>query len=365
MRKKKFNIDRTPERVELMKLMASEDRNVAYKAQLAFAAFLRPIVQRLLDQRDTTSAIFRQEVLAKGAPQTIPIDPYIGAAENDWLVWSTTKAGGLHTQTVEGLTEYPFIYSNLDSALYLNKDYVEQSRLDLMAKAINRLVQEFVAKRERLGWTAILTALAAGTSTNGQNHVINSTTAGRLQIDDFNRLKTLVTRLYISFAGGSISGDYGLTDMYMSPERMADIRALSYQPVNTLATPNTDESTVLGLPDRIREDIFRAAGTSTLWDVTLHELRELGTGRKLNQIFDTLSTDVPAYANATQDLVIGMDLSQDTCISPVQGDNAGGTLVTKVDDQFYASRMDKVGWTFSQKISYNVIDNRWIVGLIV
>ena len=365
MRKKKFTIERNPERVELMKLMASEDRNQAYQAQVAFAAFLRPLVQRLLDQKSTVAEIFRKEIVPKGAPQTIPIDPYVDYREGDFHVWSTTKAGGLHTQTVEGLSEYPFIYSNLDSALYFPNDFIEQARLDLVAKGINRVVQEFVAKEERLGWTAILTALAAGTNTNGQNHVITATTADRLQLDDFNRLKVLVTRLYQSFASGSIKGDYGLTDMYMSPERMADIRAWVYQPMNTIAIPDTTESTVLALPDGIREDIFRAAGTATLWDVTLHELRELGDARKLGVIFDTLSTDTPTFTNATMDLVIGMDLSQDNCISPVQGDASGNTVKVKTDDQFYASRQEKIGWTFSKSISYTITDNRWVVGLIV
>lgn len=365
MRKKKFTIERTPERVELMKLMASEDANQAYQAQLSLAGFLRQMVQRLIDQRSTVSEIFRKEILPKGAPQTVPIDPYVDYHEGDFHVWSTTKAGGLTTQTVEGLSEYPFIYSNLDSALYLSKDFIEQSRLDLMAKAINRVVQEFVAKEERLGWTAILTALAAGTNTNGQNHVITSTEANRLQLDDFNRAKTLVTRLYQSFASGSIAGDYGLTDMYLSPERMADIRAWVYQPMNTIAIPDTAESTVLALPDGIREDIFRAAGTSTLWDVTLHELRELGDGRKLNRIFDTLSTDTPSFTAASDDLVIGMDLSQDNCISPVSGDATGNTVKVTVDNQWYASRSEKVGWTFRKDIAYLIADNRFIVGVKV
>lgn len=366
MKMNKFDIERTPERVELMKAMASEDITIAHKAQLAFAAqFLRPMVQRLIDQKSTVSQIFRKQVLAKGVPQTIPIDPYADYHEGDFHVWSITKAGGLHTQTVEGLSEYPFLYHNLDSALYLEKDYIEQSRLDLMAKAINRIVQEFVAKEERMGWTAILSSLASGTNTNGQNHTITSTTPDRLQLDDFNRLKTLVTRLYQSFAGGSIAGDYGLTDAWISPERSADLRSWVYNPLNTLAIPNTDESTALGLPDNIREGIYRAAGVSEIWGVTIHELRELGDGRKLNQIFAQVTTGSPSFSATTDDLVIGMDLSQDVAISPVAGDATGNTVSVKVDNQFMYNRENKIGWTFRKDVAYLIIDNRWIVGLKV
>ena len=367
MRKKKFTIASTPERSELFKLMASEDMSIAYQSQVSFATFLRPIVQRLIDQKATVSDIFRTEVIANGAPQTIPIDPYADYHEGDFHVWSTNRAGGLASQTVEGLSEYPFTYSNLDSALYLDKSYVENARLDLMAKAMNRVVQEFVAKQERLGWTAILTALAAGTSTQGQNHVIDSTTENRLQPDDFNRLRTLVTRLYQSFAGGSIAGDYGLTDIYLSPERMADLRALAYNPVNTIVVPSAaTTSTALALPDAVREGIFNGAGLSVFQGITLHELRELGDGRKLSVIFKALTTNTPAFTSATDDLVIGMDLSQDNCISPVKGDSDGTSTVSiKVDNQFYATRMEKLGWYFKREIAYTITDNRFIVGLIV
>lgn len=376
MRKKKFTIPSTPERSELFKLMASDDVSVAYQSQVSFAAFLRPIVQRLIDQKATVSDIFRTEVIAKGAPQTIPIDPYASYSEGDFHVWSTTKAGGLTTQTVEGLSEYPFTYSSLDSALYLDKSYVENARLDLMAKALNRVVQEFVAKKERLGWTALLTSLSAGTNTNGQNHVLTSTTPDRFQIDDFNRLKTLVTRLYQSFAGGSIDGDYGMTDLYLSPKRMEDIRGMAYNPVNTILGPtavgatvaNYTNTTAVPLPDSIREQIFRGAGLATLFDVTIHELRELGDGRKLNTIYKAVpgSTNGLSYTTATDDLVIGLDLSQDTCICPVAGDVDGSSSVSvKVDNQFAFSRAEKLGWYFKQQVSYNVIDNRFICGMIV
>lgn len=370
MRKKKFTIPSTPERQELFKLMASDDAMVAYQSQVSFATFLRPIVQRLLDQKATVTDIFRTEVMAKGAPQTIPIDPYADYHEGDFHVWSTTKAGGLATQTVEGLSEYPFTYANLDSALYLDKSYVEQARLDLMAKAINRVVQEFVAKSERLGWTALLTALVNGYNTQGKNHTIDSATSS-MQIDDFNKLKVLVTRLYMSFAGGSISGDYGLTDMYLSPERVADLRRFSYNPMNTQSSPASDASNHSGnvaLPDSVREKIFNAAGTQELWGVTIHELRELGVNRKLSQIYKTVLSAQAANTNtftlASDDLAIGLDLSQDNCISPVQADSDGsGTVSVKVDNQFYATRMEKLGWYFKQNRSFLVVDNRFIVGM--
>ena len=96
MKRQKFTIDRTPKRVELMKMMASDDQIVAYKAQMAFASFMLTYIQRLIDQKSTVSEIFTDVAIAKGAPQTIPIDPYADYKEGDFHVWSTTKAGGLN-----------------------------------------------------------------------------------------------------------------------------------------------------------------------------------------------------------------------------------------------------------------------------
>ena len=77
MKNKKLVITKTPERSELMKLMASEDRGVAYQAQTAFASFLRPIVQRLLDQKATVNYIYSDVSIGKNDNPTVPLDPYV------------------------------------------------------------------------------------------------------------------------------------------------------------------------------------------------------------------------------------------------------------------------------------------------
>lgn len=365
--KKRKSIERTPRRVELMQLMASENPQVAYQAQVAFAAFLGPMVQRLLDQSSTVSMIYDDVLIPKGAPQTVPVDPYQYYKEGEYRVWSVTKGGNLHTQGTEGLTEYPFVFYPLNSAISFDKDYAEFARLDLMTNDIHRVVQEFTAKQERNGWAPILAALAYGATSNpnGLNNSIAANTAGYFQIDDFNKMKTRHSRIYESFAGGSIAGDYGMSDMFLSPERMEDVRSFSYQPLNTRVVPaGATTSTALGLPDSVRERLFDAAGTMEIWGVQLHELKELGVNRKLSNIFNTYYSGTPSFTVASQDLVLGMDLGTQSCKRPVRIDKNGGQLLVKPDDQ-WVSRAEKIGWYMSLNEARVVVDNRFITAAFV
>jgi hypothetical protein len=365
--KKRNTIERTPRRVELMQLMASENPQIAYQAQVAFAAFLGPMVQRLLDQAATVNAIYDDVLIPKGAPQTVPVDPYQTYREGEFRVWSVTKGGSLHTQGTEGLTEYPFVFYSLDSAISFDKDYAEFARLDLMTNDIHRVVQEFVAKQERNGWAPILAALAYGATSNlnGLNNSIGATTAGIFQIDDFNNLMLRHSRIYESFAGGNVAGDYGMTDMFLSPERMADVRAFAYQPMNTRAgSLASSGATALGLPDAVRQRLFDGAGTMEIYGIQLHQLKELGVNRKLTNIFNTYYSGTPSFTVGTQDLVLGMDLGTQSCKRPVRIDKNGGQLSVKPDDQ-WVSRAEKIGWYMKLVESRVVVDNRFVTACFV
>jgi len=357
---RKFKIEKTPQRAELMQRMASEDPIVAREAQVAFASFLAPLIQRSLDQKATVNQIYSDYPLSKGDQPTIPIDPYVDYVQGDISIWSQAAAGGLATNIVQGLTEYAFNFYKLYSALALDKSYIEEARLPLMAAAINKTIQEFIVKQEVNGWNPICSLLATAT-TNGLSHVINATTPGVFQLDDFNNLILRGTRLYQSFAGGSIDGSTGATDLFLSPERMADIRGFAYQPMNTRATPDTNESTAVPLPDSIREEIYRNAGAPSIYGKDLNELRELGPGRKLNVLFDNAYSG--SFTNSN-DIVIALDLSKDVFIRPVRTDKGGGSVVTKVDDQFFA-RQDKVGWYFEITEQRIILDTRPVTGIII
>ena len=134
--------------------------------------------------------------------------------------------------------------------------------------------------------------------------------------------------------------------------------------VNGTPSDGSNHAGNIALPDNVREDIYRGAGVASLFNVAIHELRELGANRKFAQIFGNYSTGTPSFSAATNDLVLGFDLNQDVFLRPVLTDEAGGKLVTKVDDQFY-TRSEKIGWYMKMKENRTVLDNRPLTAIIV
>ena len=215
-------------------------------------------------------------------------------------------------------------------------------RLDVVSKAVERMSNEVLVKQERNAWAVVLKALAeAVTPAVGSNngvaggHIETATTAGTFQLSDLNNLMTLVKRLNTSYAGGTTADAYGLTDLFVSPEIKQDIRAFAYQPFTTGGGTN--------LPDNVREEIYRGAGTESLYGVNIHELVELGVGQKYSALFNAFKGS-QAFNSVTQEIAIGLDLSKEAFIRPIARQaESGGTFTVLPDDQFVA-RSEKTGF---------------------
>jgi hypothetical protein len=240
---------------------------------------------------------------------------------------------------------------------------------------MERMVNEILIKQELQGWSVLLRALAeASTSVNGvaTSHIIAAGTAGTFKLDDLNRLLTRNRRLNQSYIAGTPTSVYsrGITDLFVSPEVKEDIRAFSYNPMNTTAVPNTDESTALGLPDSVREEIYRGVGTSSLFGINITDLNEFGVNSIYNTLFSlyavgNIAPGSTTFAPGTHELAFGVDLTKDSALRPVARDGYDGSTVNiLVDDQFRV-REDKVG--FYTKISEGrvVIDSRAYMGIVI
>ncbi len=362
----KVKLTGTPEQVELIKAMGSNDKSVSTKAQEAFASFIQPVVQKVLAQAETASLIYTDLPYNEDDSPEIPLDLYYGTIVDNVQVWSQTIAGGLPSSHVSGtqtlkLTTYP-----LDSAVNVLKRYARRARLDVVSAAITRMSQEILVRQERNAWAVLLNCLG-NASTNGNVHVISATTAGILQLDDFNRLITRSRRINVSFANGTPDPAYsnGITDMFFSPEEMEQIRGFAYQPMNTRGVPNSDESTVLGLPDAVREEIFRSAGTQSIFNVSLHSMNEFGTGQKYNTLFNSFNNSGVSFNAAAQQIVVGVDLTKDAFLRPIaQNADSGSTVVVAPDDQ-WVFRSEKLGWYTKLEEGRIAIDARAILGLVV
>jgi hypothetical protein len=237
------------------------------------------------------------------------------------------------------------------------------------------MANEILVKQERNAWAVILKLLAEA-STNSTKHVFRVGTAGTFQLDDMNKLWTLVRRLNAAYTGGTPQAlqSRGLTDIFVSPEIKEQIRAFAYNPMNTRSGGGTSAGNV-ALPDSVREDIYRAAGTNEIFGVTIHELLELGEGRKYNDLFDTFAGSTlfntygqangTAFTSASDELILGIDASRNAFLRPVaiQSETRGQVKVLP-DDQFLA-RSQKVGFYSYVEEGRVAVDARAAVGLIV
>jgi hypothetical protein len=363
----KIKLKNTPEQVELIKAMASRDVTVAREATEAFAAFIGPVVSKVLMQAGTASAIYTDAPYDEDDSPSLPLDLYFDQGQDYTTVWSQNVAGGLPSSTVEGFSELKVSTYRLDSAVSFLKRYARRGRIDVVGKAVERMSNEVLVKQERNAWAVVLKALAeartnyttsanfTADATNG--HVIRSVAANTFQLADLNNLMTLVKRINTSYAGGTTVDTYGLTDLFVSPEVKADVRAFAYQPIG--------QSNTTDLPAGVREEIYRNAGVQEIYGVTLHELVELGYNAKYSQLYNALVAAAGQTALGSGELAIGLDLSREGFIRPVARQaESGGTFNVLPDDQF-VSRSEKTGFYGFLEEGRVCIDARTIVGLRV
>jgi hypothetical protein len=376
----KIQFEKNPEQIELIKALASDNKTVALEAQEAFAAFISTVVQQVLLQAGTASMIYRDVEFDDEDSPSIPLDLYYGQNEGSVSVWSQTVGGGLPTNFVQGMQEMKINTYRLDSAISMDKRYVRRARLDVVAAGLERMANELLVKQERNAWAVILKLLAEA-STGGSQHVITSTATGRtFQLDDMNRLWTLVRRLNSAYTGGTPQAfqSRGLTDLFVSPEVKERIRGFAYQPMNTRVGTSTSittangsaiAATAIALPDAVREEIYRGAGTTEIFGVTIHEMLELGLSKKYNDLFATFATgktyNSVTAASATNEILVGIDASRNAFLRPVavQSESRGQVKVLP-DDQFL-SRSQKVGFYSFLEEGRVAVDARAAVGLIM
>ena len=388
----KIVLKRTDEQVELIKALASRNREVAFDAQVALAEFIGPVLAEVINNAPTISNLFTSLQFNAEDNPSIPLDLYYDIFDEDYIkVYSQSVAGGLPQNVVQPLaSELKIATYRLDSAVAFDKKYAAKSRLDVVSKSFTRVAQEVMLKQERTSANLLMTALAqasTGTDSTFYNnyHVFRSAAADRFVLNDLNKLFTKIKRINASFVGGTPSGARrGLTDLIVSPEIIEEIRGMAYNPINTkgsLAGTASSTNTATGAPiaatDEIRNQVFSQAGIPEFFGVSIMEILELGVGKKFNTIFATVAgstvyagnygvtSSAAAFSGSTEEIIIGLDRSRDSLIRAVAVDADTGSEFNLVADDQYTLRQGKIGYYGALEEGRMVLDNRALVGLIV
>ena len=399
----KLQLKNTPEQVELIKAMGSRNQTVSREAQEAFAAFIGPVIQKVLQVAGTASAIYSDAPFNQDDSASYPLDLYYNENNTGYIsVWSQHVAGGLPTSTdVSAIEEMKIATYRLDSALSYFKRYARQARLDIVSKALERMAQEVLIKQERNAWAVILRALAEaetststapakhGGTTGSGGHILPGWHKGAFQLHDLNRLMTLNRRINEAWAGGTPEAAYsaGITDLYVSPEVKEQVRSFAYNPLNTKA-PSTDPASagVVPLPDGMRADIYRSAGMQEIYGVNIVELLELGAGKKYNTLFDDLFTPhgtahagagstpgspiawdatTPVSSTEGHEILVGVDNSRGAFIRAVSVVSETGATFDAVPDDQFVQRSEKIGFYGSLEEGRVCLDGRAVQGITI
>jgi len=382
----KITLKRTPEQVELVKAMASRNRNVAYEAQVALAEFIGPVLAEVINNAPTVSSLFQSLQFDADDNPSIPLDLYYDIADEDYVkVWSQSHAGGLpSSQVLPTVSELKVATYTLDTAVDFDRRYAAKSRMDVVSKTFTRVAQEILLKQDRTSASLVMTSLA-GASTKSSplyqdKHIFRTAIAGQVLIEDFNNLMTVAKRINTSWIGGTPTvRTRGITDIVCSPEVVGSIRAMAYNPVNTKAALGqaaaATNSDGIAAPEQLRNELYQNAGLDSFMGVNILEFNEFGKGQKFNTLFLTAAdgadfkgadgTSRSAAVDTSDEIIVGVDRTRDSLMRVVATDPDSQSEMNLVADDQYSIRQNKIGYYGQIEEGRIVLDNRVLQGLLL
>ena len=322
----------SPELTELLVRSGSPNREVALAANAEFAKALElPLRQGLLSG-DILDGIFEPIQLASNASPEFPLDFLAPGTEKDFVAYTIPNHGRIPERHVE--SDYVMVptYDIGSSIDYLLK-YARDARWDVVGRAMEVLEGSFVKKMNDDGWH---TLLAAGVD---RNIVVFDSDASASQFTKrlVSLMKTVMRR---NGGGNSASNNRGmLTDLYVSPEAMEDIRNWGMEQIDELT----------------RREIYTATDGSLnrVFGINLHDLDELGEGQEYQSFYTTTLSGTMAASDT--EVVVGLDLrKRDSFIMPVRAQ----VQVFEDDTLHRQKRAGFYGWADQ---GFAVLDNRRVV----
>jgi hypothetical protein len=325
----------TPEITDLLVKSGSADRDVALAANKEFAKALELPLRQGLMSGNILDNIFESVQLAPGATPEFPLDFLAPGTERDFVAYTIPNHGYIPERHVE--SDYVMVptYDVGASIDYLLK-YARDARWDVVGRAMEVLEASFVKKMNDDGWHTFLAAAV------DRNIVVFDSDAAANQFTKrlVSLMKTVMRR---NGGGNSSSANRGaLTDLYVSPEAMEDIRNWGVDIV--------DEVT--------RREIYTAAdgAVNRIFGVNLHDRDELGVGQEYQNFYSeagALNQGTPPGSKS--EIVVGLDLrKRDSFIMPVRQE----VQIFEDDSLHRQKRAGFYGWA---ELGFAVLDNRRVL----
>ena len=320
--------------LSLLRRSGDSDVNVATAAQREFAKALELPLRKGVLMGNILGNIFETINVEAGSTTEFPLDLISPGLEGEHVAYTNPGHGRIPERSVEGDFVMIPTYSVTSSIDYLLR-YAREARWDIVSRAMQVMEAGFVKKLNDDGWHTIL---AAGVDRNVLVYD-GDATAGMFSKRLVSLMQTVMRR---NSGGNSASVGRGrLTDMYVSPEALEDVRNWGLDQI--------DEVT--------RREIYTAseggAPITRIFGVNLHDLDELGNGQEYQDFFD--NDLAGALASGDQELVIGLDQSSsDSFVMPVKQ-----TLQVFEDPTLH--RQQRAGFYGWAELGFGVLDNRRVI----
>lgn len=315
--------------INLIRKAGDMDKGTAIAAQDNLAKALTTPLRKGIVYVSTIEGIYSPSPVEAGASTEFPLDLYAPGEEDQFIAYTNPGHGRIPERAVQG--DYVTVPTyGITSSIDMLLRYAREAKWDVVGRAMQVMKAGFVKKMSDDGWQTLLAAAV------DRNILVYDPDAavGQLTKRVISLLKTAMKRQ----SGGYGMGAGRLTDIYMSPEALEEIRNWG----------------VDQLDDTSRREIHTAEGSQTrLFGVNLHDLFELGSGNQYQNYFtSSLSGTFPG---SDVELLVGLDLSStDSFYMPTKQE-----LQVFADDAMH--RHQRMGWYAWAELGFAVMDTRRVI----
>ena len=322
----------TPEMNQVLRQAGSLVKEESLGATAELAKALELPLRKGVMSGDILDGIYEAVRLAPGASAEFPLDFIAPGTEKDFVAYTIPNHGRIPERHVEG--DYVMVPTyDVGASIDFLLKYARDARWDVVGRAMDVIQGQFTKKMNDDGWHTILSAGV------GRNILVYDADAsdGYFSKRLVSLMKTIMRR---NGGGNSSSVNRGqMTDLYLSPEGLEDIRNWGVDEVDDITR---------------RELITREGGLlSRIFQVNLHDIDELGEGQEYQNYYSNdLSGSLPG---SKKEIVVGLDLSSnDSFVMPVRQE----VQIFEDDTLHRQKRAGMYGWA---EHGFAVLDNRRVL----
>ena len=319
--------------ITLLKRSGSSDKAIAIEAQREIAKALETPLREGVLFGDVVTNIYEAMPLEPGATPEFPLDLLAPGTEGEHIAYTNPGNGRIPERHVEG--DYVMINTyGISSSIDFLLKYAREANWNVVGRAMQVLEASFVKKINDDGWHTLLAAAV------DRNILVfdSDAAAGQFTKRLVSLMKTVMRR---NGGGNSVTAPGRLSDLYLSPEAIEDIRNWGVDQLDEVS----------------RREVYLASddgpALTRVFGVNLHDIFEFGDGQEYQKYF---TSDLGGSLAASDvELVIGLDKgANDSFVMPIKKQ----VEIYEDEGLHRHQRQGYYGWA---EIGFGVLDNRRVL----